>query len=68
MKPYPRDLRTRMAAACQESGAKKAAVVRRVGVGRPFVKALRREAATGSLSLKLAMGEREHHLDATAQA
>ena len=69
MQPYSLDLRTRVAAACQEPGAKKAAVARRFGVSRSFVKDLvRRQAATGSLAPKPATGGRGRYLDAAAQA
>lgn len=69
MKPYSLDLRTRVAAACQEPGAKKAAVARRFGVSRSFVKTLlRQQVATGSLAPKPATGGRARYLDAAAQA
>ena len=69
MKPYSPDLRTRVAAACYEPGAKKAAVARRFGVSGSFVKdLLRQQAATGSLAPKPATGGRQRYLDATAQA
>lgn len=69
MHPYSVDLRTRVAAACREPDAKKAAVARRFGVSRSFVKdLLRREAATGSLAPKPATGGRQRYLDAVAQA
>jgi len=68
MHPYSLDLRTRVAAACQEPGAKKAAVARRFGVSRSFVKDLvRRQAATGALAPKPATGGRARYLDAAAQ-
>ncbi len=51
MNPYSLDLRTRVAAACQEPGAKKAAVARRFDVSRSFVKSLvRQQQQTGSLA------------------
>ena len=69
MKPYSLDLRARVWAACQELGACKAAVARRFGVSRSFVKDLaRRQAATGSLAPKPATGGRVRYLDAAAQA
>lgn len=69
MHPYSLDLRTRVATACQEPGAKKAAVARRFGVSRSFVKDLvRRQAATGALAPKPATGGRARYLDAAAQA
>lgn len=69
MKPYSLDLRTRVAAACQEPDANKTAVARRFGVSRSFVKDLvRRQADTGSLAPKPATGGRARYLDATAQA
>lgn len=69
MHPYSLDLRTRVAAACQEAGAKKAAVARRFGVSRSFVKDLiRRQATTGALAPKPATGGRARYLDAAAQA
>ena len=69
MKPYSLDLRSRVAAACREPGAKKAAVARRFGVSRSFVKDLvRRQAAIGSLVPKPATGGRARYLDAAAQA
>jgi putative transposase len=69
MKPYSLDLRSRVAAACQEPGAKKAAVARRFGVSRSFVKDLmRRHAATGSLAPTPATGGRARYLNAEAQA
>lgn len=62
MHPYSLDLRTRVAA-CQESGAKKAAVARRFGVSRSFVKDLmRRQAATGALAPKPATSTRRRRL------
>jgi len=68
MNPYSLDLRTRVAAACQQPGAKKAAVARHFGVSRSFVKDLvRRQAATGALAPKPATGGRARYLDATAQ-
>ena len=68
MHPYSLDLRTRVAAACQEPGAKKAAVARRFNVSRSFVKDLvRRQAATGSLAPKPATGGPARSLDAAAQ-
>ena len=58
-----------MAAACQEPGAKKAAVARRFGVSHSFVKDLvRRQVATGTLVPKPATGGRARYLDAAAQA
>jgi len=69
MNPYSLDLRTRVAAACREPGAKKAAVARRFGVSRSFVKDLvRRQAQTGSLAPKPATGGPARYLDAAAQA
>lgn len=69
MKPYSLDLRTRVAAACREPGAKKAAVARRFGVSCSFVKdLLRRQAATGSLTPKPATGGPARALDLAAQA
>lgn len=69
MKPYSLDLRTRVAAACQEPGARKAAVARRFGVSYSFVKdLLRQQRATGSLAPKPATGGRPRYLDAAAQA
>lgn len=69
MRPYSLDLRTRVATACQEPGARKAAVARRFGVSYSFVKdLLRQQAATGSLAPKRASGGRVRYLDAAAQA
>lgn len=66
---YSLDLRTRVAAACQEPGARKAAVARRFGVSRTFVNSLlAHQAATGSLAPKPARGGRARYLDAAAQA
>ena len=69
MNPYSLDLRTRVAAACQEPGANKTAVARRFGVSRSFVKGLvRQQRETGSLASKPASGGRARYLDAAAQA
>lgn len=69
MKPYSLDLRSRVAAACREPGASKAAVAQRFGVSHSFVKDLvRRQAATGSLAPRPATGGRARYLDAAAQA
>lgn len=69
MHPYSLDLRTRVAAACQQPGAGKTAVARRFGVSRTFVQSLlRQQRETGSLAPKPAGGGRARFLDAAAQA
>ena len=68
MHPYLLDLRARVAAACQEPGAKKAAIARRFCVSRFFIRDLvRRQTATGALAPKPATGGRAYYLDAAAQ-
>jgi transposase len=69
MNPCSLALRTRVAAACQEPGAKKAAVAWRFDVSRYFVKSLvRQQQQTGSLAPKPASGGLARYLDAAAQA
>lgn len=69
MQAYSLDLRMRVAAACQQPGARQAAVAERFGVSVPFIKnLLRRQRQTGSLTAKPASGGRARYLDAAAQA
>lgn len=69
MQPYSLDLRTRVAAACREPGARKTAVAQRFGVSRAFVTLLlRQQRETGSLAPKPARGGRARYLDTAAQA
>lgn len=69
MQPYSLDLRTRVAAACRESGARKAEVAQRFGVSRTFINTLlRQQHTTGSLAPQPARGGRARYLDAAAQA
>ncbi len=69
MHAYSLDLRTRVAAACHEPGARQAQVAERFGVSRSFVaKLLRRERETGSLAPKPASGGPERLLSADDQA
>ena len=69
MQAYSMDLRTRVAAACQEPGARQAEVAARFGVSVPFIKKLlRRQRDTGSVAAKPASGGRARYLDAAAQA
>lgn len=68
MQAYSMDLRTRVAAACHEAGARQADVAQRFGVSVPFIKKLlRRQRETGSLAAKPATGGRVRYLDAAAQ-
>jgi len=69
MQPYSLDLRTRVAAACHEPGARKAAVAERFGVSYAFVTLLlRQQRATGSLAPKPASGGPARLLSADDQA
>ncbi|HEX8429364.1 hypothetical protein [Hymenobacter sp.] len=69
MQPYSLDLRTRVAAACHEPGARKAAVAQRFGVSRAFITLLlRQQRETGSLAPKPANGGPARLLSADDQA
>ncbi|OWP61317.1 hypothetical protein CDA63_20070 [Hymenobacter amundsenii] len=69
MQPYSLDLRTRVAAACGEPGARKTAVAQRFGVSRAFVTLLlRQQRETGSLAPKPARGGPARLLSASDQA
>ena len=57
MKPYSLDLRTRVAAACEQVGSRQQEVAARFGVSVSFIKKLRhQQRATGSLAAKPASG------------
>lgn len=57
MKPYSLDLRTRVAAACQQPGSRQQQVAERFGVSVSFIKKLRQQQRlTGSLAPKPARG------------
>ena len=68
MKPYSLDLRTRVAAACQQVGSRQQQVADRFGVSLSFIKKLRRRAReTGSLAPKPASGGPARALSADEQ-
>ena len=57
MKPYSLDLRTRVAAACEQAGSRQQQVADRFGVSVSFIKKLRhRQRESGSLAAKPASG------------
>lgn len=69
MQPYSLDLRTRVAAACQEPGARRQEVADRFGVSYSFItKLLRQHRQTGSLAAKPARGGPARALSAEDQA
>jgi len=69
MQPYSLDLRTRVAAACREPGARRQQVAERFGVSYSFITKLVRHARqTGSLAPKPARGGPARVLSAQDQA
>lgn len=69
MQPYSLDLRTRVAAACQQPGARKTQVAQRFGVSRAFITLLlRQQRETGSLAPQPASGGPARLLSAADQA
>jgi len=69
MKPYSLDLRTRVAAACQQAGSRQQQIADRFEVSVSFIKKLRRQQRqTGSLAPKPASGGPARALSADEQA
>lgn len=68
MLPYSLDLRTRVAAACQQAGSRQQQVADRFGVSVSFIKKLlRQQRDTGSLAAKPARGGPARALSADEQ-